>query len=170
MGMPRILRAKSNRAPVYRRDGVPATLPHPKVAFMWVPQTSGSPNVRGNQPQDYFPGRKFVDWVGADIFSHWANTTAWSKLSWFYNHYDRWPLVIGEYSPWDNDVSGAFVRKLFSWAVQHGRTRMLLYYRSVDKQNSFNLQFYPGAELALQNILNNTTRYLPFAPGTGHPR
>ena len=34
-----------------------------------MPQSSGSPNVSGNQPSDYWPGRHFVDWVGVDIFS-----------------------------------------------------------------------------------------------------
>jgi hypothetical protein len=170
LGMPRILRAGSNRAPVYRRLGVTARLPRPKVAFMWVPQTSGSPAVPGNGPQAYFPGRRYVDWVGADIFSRWANTTAWTKLNWFYSRYAHWPFVIGEYSPWDNDVTGAFVRRLFSWARDHGRTRMLVYYRSVDKQNRFNLQYYPGAQASLRRILDDTGRYLPYAPGTGHRR
>ena len=77
MGLPRIIRAKSENDPVY--EGGPAgsrcrsrALPEPRVAMMWVPQSFGSPNVRGNQPADYWPGGKYVDWVGIDIYSKFA--------------------------------------------------------------------------------------------------
>ena len=78
MGMPRILRARSQDDPVYAGgpDGiplpVPAQLPRPRVSMMWVPQSFGSPNIRGNQPPDYWPGGRYVDWVGIDIYSKFA--------------------------------------------------------------------------------------------------
>ena len=111
MGLPRIIRAKSQDDPVYEGgpDGIPLPIPEhmpePRVAMMWVPQSFGSPNIRGNQPADYWPGGKYVDWVGIDIYSKFAG--AFDDGVAFFNRYDKWPFVIGEYGPWDNDVSGA---------------------------------------------------------------
>src|SRR5207248_3972064 len=119
-GMPLIYRAKSNSDSIYRQKGVPHLLPRPRVAFMWVPQTIGSPEVPGNQPSAYWPGGRFVNWVGADIYSKFASPGVLAALQGFYRRWHHWPFVIGEYSPWDNDYSGTFTRHLFKWALHHG--------------------------------------------------
>ena len=64
----------------------------------------------------------------------------------FFNRYDKWPFVIGEYGPWDNDFGGSFTGCLFRWAEAHERVKMMIYYRGVDPANNFNLQYYPGAQ------------------------
>jgi hypothetical protein len=163
LDMPRLLRAKSDRDQIYDRLGVPKQLPKPKVALMWVPQTSGSPNVSGNQPGNYYPGGKYVDWVGADAYAKYSNATLWNNLNSFYRRYDSKPFVIGEYGPWDSDPNGAFVNQMFKWARSHGRARMLIYYRSVSPTNIFNLQFYPAAQDALRSQLKHH-KLMPIPP------
>ena len=143
--LPRLLRASSNNSKVYRRHHVPRILPRPRVALMWVPQTVGSPNVKGNSASAYWPGSRYVDWVGADVYGKFSNATLWKNLSKLYKHSGKKPFLIGEYSPWNADLDGAFVRQLFGWARKHGRTQMLIYYRSVDPLNIFNIQFYPAS-------------------------
>jgi len=166
-GMPRIYRASSNHDPVYAHKDVPPRLPHARVAFMWVPQTIASPNVTGNQPRDYWPGRHFVDWVGADIYSKYASPGVLSALHHFYRRWDHWPFVIGEYSPWDNDSSGSFTRHLFKWALQHHRVRALVYYRSVFPNNDFDINHWPAARHVIRHFLNKH-RFDPYAPGVRH--
>ena len=73
-------------------------------------------------------------------------------------------MVVGEYSPWDNDQSGVFTHSLFAWAKRHKRVKMLLYYRSVTPDNPHNLQFYPGAKQVLRQTLNRH-RYRQYAAG-----
>jgi hypothetical protein len=163
--MPRIYRARSNKAPIYKAKGVPRRLERPKVAFMWMPLTRGSPNVRGNAPHDYFPGRGYVDWVGTDVYAKFSNTTLWTNLRRFYRDYRRFPFAIGEYAPWDNDYTGAFTRRIHRWTRSHRRARALIYFRSVDPDNVFNLQHYPRAKRSLRKILNRH-RYPGWAPGT----
>ena len=168
MGMPRILRARSQNDPVYAGgpEGiplpVPERLPRPRVAMMWVPQSFGSPNVRGNQPANYWPGGRYVDWVGIDIYAKFA--AAFDEGKAFFRRYRRWPFVIGEYGPWDNDYSGAFTRSLFDWAEAHNRVKALLYYRDVTPDNAYNVQHYPGAQEVLRNRLDGP-RWLEYAPG-----
>ena len=165
LGLPRIHRARGNRSAIYERRDVPRRLGRPKVAFMWVPQTRGSPDVPGNTPRSYWPGGRYVDWVGADVYAKYGNATLWRNLSRFYRQFRRWPFVIGEYAAWDNDHQGAFVRRLFRWARKRKRADALLYFRSVDPDNEFNLQHYPGARRSLRRILDRR-RYVPYAAGT----
>ncbi len=63
----------------------------------------------------------------------------------FFERYDKWPFVIGEYGPWDNDFGGSFTGSLLRWVEAHDRVKMVIYYRGVDPDNEYNLQFYPGA-------------------------
>jgi hypothetical protein len=168
MGLPRILRATSQDDPVYEGGPggiplpIPEQMPQPRVAMMWVPQSFGSPNIAGNQPADYWPGGKYVDWVGLDIYSKFAG--AFDEDVAFFERYDKWPFVIGEYSPWDNDFGGTFTGNLFRWAEAHERVKMLLYYRGVDPLNNYNLQYYPGAQKALLNHLADP-HWAQHAPG-----
>ncbi len=161
--MPRLLHARSNKDKIYDRLDVPKKLPKPKVALIWNPQTSGSPNVSGNQPADYYPGGRYVDWVGADAYAKFSNSTLWNNLNAFYRKYDSKPFVIGEYGPWDSDPIGAFMNQMHNWARSHGRTRMLIYYRSVSPTNIFNIQFYPAAQNALRSQLQNS-EFMPVPP------
>ncbi len=67
-------------------DPPPRHLPEPKVSFLWVPQTAGSPNVKGNGPRAYWPGGKYVDWIGADIYGKYPN---FSGLNALYKHFPQ---------------------------------------------------------------------------------
>jgi hypothetical protein len=161
--MARIYRAKSNRDNVYDRKDVPKRLPKPKVAFLWVPQTIASPNVAGNQPGRYWPGKRFVDWVGVDIFSKYQS--AFDNMQAFYNRYDDFPFMIGEWSPWDGDPGGQFTDRLLDWAESHRRVRMLMYYRSVSINTIYDIDHYPSARRVLRRHLNKST-WDQWAKGT----
>ncbi len=165
--MPRILRARSNHDPVYRRRNVHGHLRRTKVAFMWSPQTIGSPAVRGNRPGAYWPGKRFVDWVGADIFSKFATPGIWSAFKRFYRHWRHYPFVVGEYSPWDNDYRARFTHKLFRWARHHHRVRMLIYYRSVAPNTLYDINHWPRARRVIRHQLNKH-RFAPYAPHIRH--
>ncbi|MGI9021253.1 MAG: hypothetical protein ACR2G3_11155 [Solirubrobacterales bacterium] len=162
LGMPRILRADSNRDRVYDRWDVPKRLDRPKVAFMWVPQTIASPNVPGNQPGDYWPGGRFVDWVGVDIFSKYQS--AFDNMQAFFNRYDDYPFMIGEWSPWDGDPGGNFTHRLLKWAEDHRRVRLMAYYRSVSINTAYDIDHYPAARRELRSHLNKRT-WDEWAPG-----
>jgi hypothetical protein len=136
---------------------------------MWTPQTIGSPNVAGNRPGRYWPGERFVDWVGADIYSAFATPGVWSAFKGFYRDWRHRPFVVGEYSPWDNDYRARFTRRLFHWAKRHGRTRMLIYYRSVRAGTPFDISRWPRARRVIRHELNKR-RFDPYAPGTRHRR
>ena len=66
----------------------------------WVPQTEGTPNTHANRARAYWPGRKYVDWVGTDFYSKFPNFT---DLETFYNDFPNKPFVFGEWALWGSD-------------------------------------------------------------------
>jgi hypothetical protein len=165
--MPRILRASSNHDSTYRRHNIYGHLRRAKVSFMWSPQTIGSPAVRGNRPGAYWPGKRFVDWVGADIYSKFATPGIWAAFKHFYRHWRHRPFVVGEYSPWDNDYRGRFTHKLFRWAERHHRGRLHIYYRPVQPTSAYDINHWPRARRVVRHQLNKR-RFDPYAPHLRH--
>jgi hypothetical protein len=163
LDLPPVLRAE--RARRYRRQGVGGHLPRANVALMWVPQSTGSPNNSGNQPSDYWPGSKWVDWVGVDIYARYPNFAGMKRI---YRTYKGKPFVIGEWSPWNYDSPG-FVHQLFGFAKRHDRVRMLVYYQGFASSDPHRIWHYPRARTALRRELNHNG-VKQYAPGSKRPK
>lgn len=139
-----------------------SNLPQPKVAMLWVPQTSGDPDIPGNQPRNYWPGNQWVNWVGTDFYGKFPN---FSGLSSFYASHRGFPFVFGEWALWGADDPG-FVAQLFGWIGSHPRTRMLIYNQGVNPDGPLRLTLYPRAASELRRLLASP-RYPDFAPEFG---
>jgi hypothetical protein len=139
---------------------VPEILPIPPVALMWVPHSSPTPNISANGAEVYWPGRKYVDWVGTDIFSTAPN---WKNLNGIYKDFNRKPFVIGEYAPFGED-DAAYVKRLFGWSRRHKRSKLLVYYQGFAHDPTFDIARFPAARAVLRSRLAGA-RYLPFAYG-----
>jgi hypothetical protein len=126
-----------------------AALPRPRVALQWVPQTAGSPDVPGNAPRAYWPGRRYVDWVGTDFYSRFPG---WAGLERFYRTFAGKPFVFGEWALWGRD-DPAFVRQLFAWMGRHPRVGMALYNQG-KPGGPFWLSHYPRGAVALRAALH----------------
>lgn len=163
LGLPAIMRAGS--AADYEALDIPKNLPRARVALVWVPQTHGSPNIAANGPRAYWPGPRYVDWVGADIYAKYPN---FEGLERFYRDFRRKPFAIAEWSPWDYDSPG-FVKQLFGWARRHERTRLLVYFQAFGDTNPHHIDRYPAAQETLRKKLGNGRRFTRFAPGSKRP-
>jgi hypothetical protein len=140
--------------------GASGTLPEPKVAFLWVPEVWGDPNVPGNSARAYWPGAGYVDWVGTDFYSKFPN---YRGLNAFYDEFPGKPFVFGEWALWGQDNPG-FVRGLFSWIKSHGRVRMVMYNQgSHPSQSPFELSRYPRSAAALRDELRSPL-FAPLPP------
>jgi hypothetical protein len=102
-----------------------AQLPIPKVSLLWVPFCAGLPYVAGNGPGAYWPGGRYVDWVGTDFFAVSPNYPCLGRL-YKDRRWKRKPFAFGEYALWGRDEP-AFVRNLFGWIRSHRRVRMAIY-------------------------------------------
>jgi hypothetical protein len=134
------------RLPPLRGSG---NLPLAPVAMAWVPMVAGAPDVAGNQPSDYFPGRQWVDWVGTDFYSKFPN---FAGLNRFYAAFPGQPFVFGEWALWGADDPG-FVSELFAWVHSHPRVRMLVYNQGQNPVGPFRLSHYPNAARVLRGLL-----------------
>jgi hypothetical protein len=108
-----------------------------KVAMVWNPQGAGTPNVRGNQPSNYYPGRGYVDYVADDLYEQGGHAY-WRGMQPLYN-YGK-PFILGEWAPWGND-DPRFVSQVLTWVKTHPRTAALVYYQF--SSPNFQLQAKP---------------------------
>jgi hypothetical protein len=136
--------------PLNRTKGPnPTVLAAAPVSIIWSPLPGGSPRVKGNFPGNYWPGSRWVDWVGTDFYSEYP---VWEDLNRFYTG-KQWkgkPVAITEWAVSGKD-DPRFVKELVAWTVKHPRVRMLVYY----------LGFGPGAnpyDLGLYPRTTNTLR------------
>lgn len=141
------------------RTGASA-LATPRVAMLWVPQVAGAPDIPANSPRAYWPGRRWVDWIGTDFY---ANAPNFAGLTALYNAFPGLPFVFGELALWGTDDPG-WVDRVFSWIGSHPRTRMVIYNQGVNPTGPFRLIHYPAAGRELRRLLGSP-RFPAFAPG-----
>jgi hypothetical protein len=123
-------------------------LAQPRVAFLWVPQVEGAPDIPANSPRAYWPGGRYVDWVGTDFYSKFPN---WGGLERFYSDrkWARKPFAFAEWAIWGRD-DPAFVHRLFRWSRTHRRVRMMLYNQGQVDNGPFRLGHHPRSRRALR--------------------
>jgi hypothetical protein len=147
----RAVAAELRRAHLRPLRADPATLHVAPVAFLWVPQVAGAPDVPGNAPRAYWPGARYVDWVGTDFYSKFPN---WRGLERFYDAFAGKPFAFGEWALWGRD-DPAFVHRLFAWMRSHPRVRMAMYNQGNNGAGPFRLKRYPRARRALREELRS---------------
>jgi hypothetical protein len=128
--------------PLNRTKGPnPESLPAAPVSVIWSPLPGGSPRVKGNFPGNYWPGSRWVDWVGTDFYSQYP---VWEDLNRFYagKQWQAKPVAITEWATSGVDEP-RFVKQLISWTVRRPRVRMLTYYTGVGPGNQYDLSLYP---------------------------
>jgi hypothetical protein len=129
--------------PVSRTKGPPpSSLPEAPVSIIWSPLPGGSPRVKGNFPGNYWPGRRWVDWVGTDFYSQFP---VWKDLNRFYKG-KQWrgmPVAIAEWAVYGKDEP-RFVKQLVAWTAKRPRVRMFVYYTGFGPgENPYDLRLYP---------------------------
>src|SRR6476620_5960654 len=128
--------------PVSRTKGPPPTeLPAAPVSIVWSPLPGGSPRVKGNFPGNYWPGRRWVDWVGTDFYSEYP---VWKDLNRFYRgkQWKRMPIAMTEWAVSGED-DPRWGKQVVAWTVKHPRVRMLVYYQGFGPGNPYDLRLYP---------------------------
>jgi hypothetical protein len=113
-----------------RRLGLPpvaADIPEsPDVEVVWNPQGFGSPDVPGNRAQAYYPGDRFVDVVGDDLYDI-GGKAEWGAAHRLYRAHPTKPFSFPEWGLWGID-DPAFVKRMAHFVKTHPRTRVLSYF------------------------------------------
>jgi hypothetical protein len=98
----------------------------PNVEVVWNPQGFGSPDVPGNRAQAYYPGDRFVDVVGDDLYDI-GGKAEWSAADRLYRAHRSKPFAFPEWGLWGID-DPVFVQRMAGFVKTHPRTRMISYF------------------------------------------
>lgn len=140
-----------------RRLGMPPVdtrelmLPLARVALMWVPLSFGNPEIAKNHPRHFWPGSRYVDWVGTTWYSRYKATSAMVRF-YRYGLWRRKPFAFTEWGIWGRD-DPSFVRQFFNFVRFHRRVRMAVYYQSAQLKPEFRLSTHPLARAALRRAV-----------------
>jgi hypothetical protein len=128
------------------------------IAFVWTPETAGTPNTPSNSAATYYPGNAYIDWVGTDFYSKFPNFTG---LDAFYKEFPKKPFAFGEWALWGGD-DPAFVDQFFAWVNAHKRVQMMLYNQGYITNGPLRLNEDPLSSAAIRTLIA-PSRYLGYA-------
>jgi len=141
------------------------------VSIVWSPLPGGSPRIKGNFPGNYWPGARWVDWVGTDFYSQYP---VWKDLNRFYRagRWKRKPVALTEWAVAGEDEP-RFVKQLVAWTAKRPRVRMFVYYAGFGNatENTYDLNLYPRATATLRHKARrpNFLEYAEYNAGTLPP-
>ena len=81
--------------------------PYPRMTLIWNPQGFGSPDLRGNSAQAYYPGDRYVDWVGNDLYDI-NGRYAWDANLALLKAHPNKPYSLPEWGLWGIDDPHSF--------------------------------------------------------------
>jgi Glycosyl hydrolase family 26 len=135
-------------------------LPRAPVAVLWSTLPAGSPTVPQNRPKHFYPGDRYVDWVGTDFYS---DNQDWKALTGLYNRFSAKPFSIPEFGISAGVDDPGYMSRLMGWVRGHKRTKMLVYYQDFGSASSYRIQNYPASMAALSDALHHPV-FPAFAP------
>jgi hypothetical protein len=138
-------------------------LPAAPVAIVWSPLPAGSPTVPQNRPKHFYPGSRWVDWVGTDFYAAYPE---WDALTGLYRRFSGKPFAITEWGVESGD-DPSFVNKLFAWVDEHRRCRMMVYYQDFGDTSSYRIQNYSASLNVLRARLHSGL-FPAYARGAPH--
>src|SRR5439155_3159354 len=97
-----------------------------QLRVIWNPQAEGSPNVAGNSPQAYYPGDRYVDVVGNDIYDI-GFRPQWAANERLYRAHPSKPYAFPEWGLWGID-DPAFIRSMAKFVRTHRRVELLSWF------------------------------------------
>jgi hypothetical protein len=102
--------------------------PAPTTKVIWNPQGYGAPDIPGNSAQAYYPGDKYVDVVGDDLYDQ-AGKAEWEANEALYKAHPGKPYAIPEWGLWGID-DPAYVLKMAAFIKTHPRLELVSYFNS----------------------------------------
>jgi hypothetical protein len=127
--------------------------PTNNVTFVFNPvDAPGIPNKAGNRWSDYYPGDKYVDWVGQNSYDSTWNATLAARIGWLEQFYQEFavghekPYMMGEWGlTQDIGDDPAYIRRVIDWQKDHPRVKALVYFNVKTTEVEHRLEVYPNS-------------------------
>jgi mannan endo-1,4-beta-mannosidase len=144
------------------------------AVWVWAPNWNSSPDEPWNDLHAYYPGDRYVDWVGVDFYGlMWDDVPVATQLDSVYSSFSYKPVMVAETAAADcaNYVAGAvhskdqWIEQLFSELMAHPAVHAL-YWFEIDKEADWRLGScpYPQALDAFRRGISDP-RFLSRAGG-----
>jgi len=117
---------------------------------VWNPQGYGSPDIPGNSAAAYYPGDRYVDAVGDDLY-YLRGKAEWAAADALYRAHPRKPFMFPEWGLWGIDAP-QFVEQMARFVRTHPRTTLIAYY-SGRPGSVFDLASKPRARAAYRRLI-----------------
>jgi hypothetical protein len=121
------------------------------LRVIWNPQAEGSPNVPGNQPQAYYPGDRFVDVVGNDIYDI-GFRPQWAANERLYRAHPSKPYAFPEWGLWGID-DPAFIRAMATFVRSHRRVELLSWFNGQASGGTFDISTKSRSRAAYRALI-----------------
>jgi hypothetical protein len=124
-----VLNAKLQRLglPPVAGSDLPAN-PVPLTKVIWNPQGYGAPDIPANNAQAYYPGDKYVDVVGNDLYDI-RGKAEWAANEALYKAHPSKPYAIPEWGLWGVD-DPSFILKMAAFVKTNRRVELVSYFNS----------------------------------------
>ena len=127
--------------------------PTNNVAFVFNPvDAPGIPDKAGNRWADYYPGDKYVDWVGQTSYNSTWNASMDTRFGWLEQFYGDFalghdkPYMMGEWglTQYRGD-DPVYIQRVLDWQKAHVRVKALIYFNVQTSELEHRLEVYPNS-------------------------
>jgi Glycosyl hydrolase family 26 len=137
-----------------RRLGLPPVrarlAANPRLRVIWNPQGFGAPNTRANAAQAYYPGDRYVDVVGNDLY-HQNHKAEWSAADALYRAHPSKPYAFPEWGLWGID-DPRFVARMVRFVRSHRRVELISFY-DAKRGSTWDLASKPRSRAAYRRLV-----------------
>jgi hypothetical protein len=126
-------------------------LPVNDVKVMWNPQGFGSPDLKGNSAAAYYPGDKYVDVVGNDLYDYGRGVEWEANLDLYHAHPNK-AYAIGEWGLGPGIDHPDFVQRMGNFVSTHSRVETIIYFRSLSG-SPYDLAGKPSSRAAYKKYI-----------------
>ena len=120
------------------------------MQVIWNPQGYGSPDLPGNSAQAYYPGDRYVDVVGNDLYFI-RGKAEWAAAERLYNAHPSKPYAFAEWGLWGID-DPSFIQRMATFARTHRRLELLAWYNG-RRGGVFDIGTKPRARAAYRRLI-----------------
>ena len=124
---------------------------YPTLRVIWNPQAAGSPDVSGNSAQAYYPGDRYVDVVGNDIYDI-GFRPQWAANEKLYRAHPSKPYAFPEWGLWGID-DPAFIRAMAKFVKTHRRVELLSWFNGQGVGGTFDIATKPRSRAAYRALI-----------------
>src|SRR5215211_7784950 len=127
--------------------------PTNNVAFVFNPvDAPGIPNKAGNLWADYYPGDKYVDWIGQTSYDGTWSATLDVRFGWLEQFYQDFavghdkPYMMGEWGLMQHEGDDpAYIQRMLEWQKAHPGVKALVYFNVQTSELEHRLEVYPNS-------------------------